>query len=193
MKKIFILIVSFIVMSFIASHQDHVDVNTESSKIRWKGSKISESHDGIVNIKQGKLILEHGRLVGGGFVIDMNTISTQDMSDKGNNKLNSHLRNEDFFDVENFPTSKLLIKSTKSISKDVYRITADLTIKGITNSIVFDTEIKISGIEYLATAKIKIDRTKWDIKYKSGSIFADLGDKAILDEIEFDVMLLSVK
>ena len=68
-----------------------------------------------------------------------------------------------------------------------------MTIKDITNRITFEANINVKGKSYLADSNLKIDRTKWDIKYKSGNFFTDLGDKAILDDIEFDIFLLSVK
>ena len=77
--------------------------------------------------------------------------------------------------------------------KSSYTIVADLTIKGITHTIDFVADVNINKLEFSATAKIKIDRTQWDIKYHSGNYFKDLGDKLILDEIEFDISLLSVK
>ena len=74
-----------------------------------------------------------------------------------------------------------------------YKVVADLTIKGITHPVTFQANVAINGLNFLARAKIKIDRTKWDIKYNSGSFFDGLGDYLILDEIEFDVFLLSEK
>ena len=74
-----------------------------------------------------------------------------------------------------------------------YEILANLTIKGITHPIAFEADVSINGVNFLAKAKIKIDRTKWGIKYGSGSFFEDLGDKMILDEIGFDIFLVSVK
>lgn len=75
----------------------------------------------------------------------------------------------------------------------MYKVAADLTIKEITNRITFSTHLTAKQNSFLATANIKIDRTKWDIKYGSGSFFENLGDRMILDDIEFDIFLLSVK
>jgi len=107
--------------------------------------------------------------------------------------IEEHLKNEDFFDVENFPTSKLVITSAEQRTDNIYKITADLTIKGITNKIVFTANVTVKRNNFLATANIVIDRTKWDVVYKSGNIFKDLGDKIIHDEINFDIFLLSEK
>ena len=84
--------------------------------------KITESHNGDIKIKSEKLILENGRIIGGDVVIDMTTINTTDMSEKYNQKLNSHLNNEDFFYVEKFPISELKIISLENSGRSKYMI-----------------------------------------------------------------------
>ena len=196
MKKIFLsAILSVITLFAMATkpHVDHVRVNTENSTVKWKGSKISSSHEGTVNILKGNLNIDHGTLVGGQFSIDMQTLATTDMSEEYNKKLDGHLKDEDFFNVSEFPTASITIINAVRGSGNSYKIIANLTIKGITHPISFAADVNVNGKNFLATAKIKIDRTKWDIKYNSGNYFKDLGDKLILDEIEFDIFLLSVK
>jgi polyisoprenoid-binding protein YceI len=196
MKKIFLsAILSVITLFAMATepHVDHVRVNTENSTVKWKGSKISSSHEGTVNILKGNLNIDHGTLVAGQFSIDMQSLATTDMSEEYNKKLDGHLKNEDFFNVSKFPTASVTITNAVKGKGNSYKVVADLTIKGITHPITFAADVNINGKNFLATAKIKIDRTKWDIKYNSGNYFKDLGDKLILDEIEFDIFLLSVK
>ena len=96
-----------------------------------------------------------------------------------------------FFDVSNFPNSGIKITDVDKVEAESYRITADLTIKDITHSIYFDAYVKKQELNYEVTSNIKIDRTKWDVQYNSGNFFENLGDKLILDEIEFDVKLIS--
>ena len=195
-QKLLILSLAFFtLMSFTTvMHQDHIKVNTSNSTIKWKGSKVTSSHEGNIKLSSGKLILEHGKLVGGEFEIDMTTIVNTDIEDKEyRQKLEGHLKNEDFFNVNEFKTASLIITTVKLIEESSYELQANLTIKGITHEIKFNADVKIKGTAFLAIAKIKIDRTKWDIKYNSGSFFDGLGDYLILDEIEFDVYLLSVK
>lgn len=196
MKKVFLsAILSVITLFAMATklHVENVRVNTENSTVKWKGSKISSSHEGTVNIIKGALNIDHGTLVGGQFSIDMQSLSTTDMSEEYNKKLDSHLKNEDFFNVSEFPTASITITNALRENGNSYKIIANLTIKGITHPISFAADVNVNGKNFLATAKIKIDRTKWDIKYNSGNYFKDLGDKLILDEIEFDIFLLSVK
>ena len=201
MKKIFlsVLLVSFTVLAIATKpHIDHIKVSTEGSVVKWTGSKIGSSHEGTVKIQDGVLDINHGTLVGGNFTIDMTSIKCTDIeSVKKNAYFVSHLKNEDFFNVESFPTASIKITNAARGQGNLYKVVADLTIKGITHSISFAVDIQVGVISdtgriiYEADAKIKIDRTKWDIVYKSGSIFKDLGDKIILDEIEFDIHLLS--
>ena len=197
MKKIFLsAILSVITLFAMATkpHVDHVRVNTENSTVKWKGSKISSSHEGTVNILKGTLNIDHGTLVGGQFSIDMSSITCTDIqSEKKNKYLVDHLKDEDFFNVSEFPTASITIINAVRGSGNSYKIMANLTIKGITHPISFAADVNVNGKNFLATAKIKIDRTKWDIKYNSGNYFKDLGDKLILDEVEFDIYLLSVK
>ena len=194
-QKLLILSLAFFtLMSFTTvMHQDHVKVNTITSTVKWKGSKVASSHEGNIKLSSGKLIFDHGKLVGGEFEIDMSTIVNTDMEGRMKQRLEWHLKNEDFFNVAEFPTSTITITNAVKGEGNTYKVVADLTIKGITHPISFDADVNVNGLNFLAAAKIKIDRTKWDIKYNSGNFFKDLGDKLILDEIEFDVFLLSEK
>jgi polyisoprenoid-binding protein YceI len=196
MKKIFLsAILSVITLFAMATkpHVDHVRVNTENSTVKWIGSKITENHEGTINIAKGYLGIEHGTLVSGQVIIDMKSIHTTDMSDKMNQKLDGHLKSKDFFNVDEFSVATIIIKDAFRGEGNSYEIGAELTIKGITNKIRFEANVDVNGQNFLATAKIKIDRTKWSIKYGSGSFFENLGDKLILDQIVFDISLLSVK
>jgi polyisoprenoid-binding protein YceI len=196
MKNIFLsAILSVITLFAFATNPraDNVPVNAENSTVKWIGSKISENHEGIINVAKGYLVIENGTLVSGQVIIDMESIQTTDMSDKYNKKLDGHLKSKDFFNTEEFSVATITIKDAIRGEGNSYQIGAELTIKGITNKIRFGADVDVDGVNFLATANIKIDRTKWDIKYNSGNFFKDLGDKLILDEIQFDVSLQSVK
>ena len=195
-KKILILSLSFLsLMSFTTMlNQDHVKVNIEASTVKWIGSKITSSHEGDIKISSGKLVLEDGMLVGGEFVIDMTSMVCTDLKpNEGGDKLVKHLKADDFFGVENHPTSTLKITNVSHVSASNYLITADLTIKGITHPVDFNADVKINNEAYLATSTLVFDRTKYGIEYNSGSFFDNLGDYLILDDITLELFLLSVK
>ena len=77
------------------------------------------------------------------------------------------------------------IKKATAKTATNYDVTGDLTIKGQTNPITFDLATTANS----ATTKFNVNRTKYDIKYGSGSFFDNLGDKAIADEFELEVAL----
>ena len=197
MKKTFLTIALAIITTFSFATKPHIDnvrVNAENSTIKWIGSKVASSHEGTVNIQRGMLMIEHGTLVGGQFSIDMTSISNTDIeSEEYRAKLDGHLKSKDFFNVEQFQLATITITKAVKGDDNSYKIVADLTIKGITHPVTFPAKVTINGLNFSATAKIKIDRTKWGVEYNSGNFFKDLGDYLILDEIEFDVYLLSVK
>ena len=197
MKNLFIpllFITALLISSFTTSHTNDVKVNTENSKLIWTGSKPTGSHTGTIDIVSGFLTFDHGNFVGGNFAIDMNTILCTDIeSESKNNYFVSHLKDEDFFNVEKFSDADLKITKVFKIDQRNYSVLADLTIKGITKPIAFDAEVTGNGNSFVAKSKFTIDRTKWGVEYKSGNIFKNLGDKIIYDDIEFDVFLISNK
>ncbi len=166
-----------------------------TSIIKWHGKKVTGKHDGEIKITEGSLSMAGEELKGGEFTIDMGSITDTDLTDAAyNKKLITHLKSDDFFNVEKFPTAVLKIKNAKSVhgfTGPTYEVTADLTIKGKTNEVKFPAMIKTKDGKTTATANITIDRTKWDIKYGSGKFFTGLGDKVIYDEFNLDIALAS--
>ncbi|HZV68374.1 MAG TPA: YceI family protein [Saprospiraceae bacterium] len=195
MTKLFFFLV-FIAGSITvnAGNPDHTTtfkVNTDQSVIAWVGHKVTGEHNGTIGIKDGSLIWNHGVLESGTITIDMASVTVLDQQGGGKTKLEGHLKSDDFFGVEKFPTATLAI--TKAISKGdgLYTITADLTIKGITKPVTFDANVKTENNKLTATADIKVDRTLYDIRYGSGKFFDDLGDKAIYDEFDLNIKLVA--
>lgn len=158
--------------------EEEKEVNVSESKVTWKGYKVTGSHYGTINLKSGKLMFEGDKLTGGEFVVDMATLVSEDLSGNSKGKLEGHLKSDDFFGVETYPTSKLVFTKVKSTGKNRYEVTGNLTIKETTQKVNF--EIAIYGSK--ATANLTIDRSKFDVRYGSGSFFENLGDKTIYDD-----------
>ncbi|MFT4832428.1 MAG: polyisoprenoid-binding protein YceI [Psychroserpens sp.] len=161
------------------------EVKTSESTVTWKGYKVTGSHYGTINLSEGALMFEGDKLTGGEFIVDMTSLISTDLEGESKGKLEGHLKSDDFFGIENNPTSKLVFINVKATGKNSYQVTGDLTIKGKTNPITFD--VSVYGNK--ATATMKVDRSKYDVKYGSGSFFDNLGDKTIYDEFDLVVDL----
>lgn len=175
-----VALVAFTTFSFTTKAGEKKDIKLDKSKVVWKGYKVTGSHEGTVDLKSGFLNFDGGKLTGGEFVIDMTSISSTDLQGGGKEKLDGHLKSDDFFGVENHPTAKLVFTKVKASGKNAYSVTGNLTIKGKTNPVSFS--ISIYGNK--ATASLKVDRTKYDVRYGSTSFFDGLKDKAIYDEFD---------
>ena len=174
-----------VVLSTASATAQTKKINTTTSAIEWVGKKVTGQHNGTVNFKDGALVFKGSKLKGGTFTVDMTSLSATDLSGEYQGKLNGHLKADDFFGTDKFPTAKLVFKKIGTKSANVYTVTADLTIKGITKPVVFDLTVKGNT----ATTAFNVDRTKYDIRYNSKSFFESIGDKAIYDEFELKVAL----
>jgi polyisoprenoid-binding protein YceI len=161
------------------------EVNTEKSKVAWKAYKVTGSHYGTVALKSGVLMFDNDKLTGGEFTVDMTSLMSLDLEGEYQQKLEGHLKSDDFFSVESHPSASLVFTKVKPTGKNSYEVTGDLTIKGITKPVTFDVSVYGSK----ATATMKVDRAQYDVKYGSGSFFDDLGDKTIYDEFDLVVDL----
>lgn len=174
-----IVMVAFMTLSFTTVDNKKV-VNTKNSKVTWKGYKVTGSHQGTINIKSGYLSFNGDKLTGGEFTIDMSSITNTDLSGEYKSNLEGHLKSDDFFGVQKFPTAHLMFTKVKSVGKNSYKVTGKITIKGKTETIKFD--LSVYGNK--ANVALKIDRTKFDVRYGSTSFFDNLKDKAIYDEFD---------
>ena len=178
-------------------------VNAASSAILWEGYKPTGTHNGSVNIKSGNLDVTDGVISGGNFVIDMNSISTLDLDGEYKTKLDVHLKGtgedgkDDFFNVEKYPEAKFEITKVTSLKNDTtanFIVYGNLTIRDKTHNIPIKAKVSVSGDDIVvATPKFSIDRTKWGIQYNSKSIFPNLKDHVIDDEMGLKITLMAKK
>jgi len=193
MKKLLLLpILAILMMAAQVATTYNVDVN--SSTIVWTGYKVTGKHTGTVKVKNGNLTWDAGKLTGGSFEIDMNSITDTDLEGEYAGKLVGHLKSDDFFGVAKYPTSKFVI--TKAIPQDTkgnYKIVGNLTIKEKTNEVKFLASVSESNGTINASGKITVDRSEYDVRFGSGSFFDNLGDKTIYDEFDLQVSLVAKK
>ena len=168
------------------------NVDTSVSVLNWKGTKPGGAHDGTVALQSGALSLENGALKSGEFVIDMQTITNVDMKGSdGAASIEGHLKSADFFDVATYPTSTFIITNVAEVQGKL-AVTGDLKIKDITKSVTIAATISTeNGVTVFKSEIFTIDRTNFNVKYKSKSFFSlkELKDKFIDDLMEMSFVV----
>jgi polyisoprenoid-binding protein YceI len=173
-------------------------VSTNTSTVEWVGKKVTGAHNGFIKLASSDLEVTDGMISGGKIIIDMSSITCEDLKGEWGDKLVGHLKSDDFFGVENHKTSEFVINKVSPIAaaksgENNHIIAGNLTIKGITHPIEFPALITVKGDAVAAVGEAKVDRTKYDIKYGSSNFFESLGDKAIDNEFSVKFKLAAKK
>ncbi len=174
-------------------------VDTQASVIEWKGSKPTGTHNGTVQLSEGIIDVQEEMVKAGSFVIDMTTITDLDLEGDMKNNLEAHLKGTvegkegDFFNVNQYPSAKFEITEI-TVNEGKTMVSGNLTMKDKTHNVTFPASISMQGdsIE-LKSETFSIDRTLWDVNYGSKSVFDNLGDKFINDEIELTITVVASK
>ena len=176
-------------------------VDTQNSVIEWTGSKPSGKHNGTINLKSGELAVKNDTIESGMFVIDMNSIVVSDLAaGDGKEDLEAQLKGtgdkageDHFFNVTKFPEGTFEIVSITAENGKA-KINGNLTLKGVTKPVEFTATTTNNGDEMTLTSDaFLINRTHWNVNYASKSIFDDLKDKFVNDDIELVVKLKATK
>ncbi len=180
-----------------------VAVDTDNSVINWEGSKPTGTHVGTINLSEGSVAIADGKVTGGSFVIDMNTITDTDLEGDMKVGLENHLKGysegkeDHFFDVAKYPTGKFEITKITALSGDEAAnsmVYGNLTLKDQTKEVGFKANIDVNGNRVVVTTpQFTINRTDWGVNYGSKSVFDNLGDKFINDEIGLAINLTAGK
>lgn len=140
-------------------------IDVAASKIEWIGTKVTGKHNGTINLKSGSVFVKDGAVVAGKFVADMASLDDKDLSGEYHDKLNKHLKSDEFFDVEKFPEGIFEISSVEA-SANGATVKGNLTLKGVTHGVTFDANIVVEkNVPKAAKATFNIDRKKWGIVY----------------------------
>ena len=191
-RNITILVV---VLFSVLLPNDTLQIDLKQSQIEWIGRKVTGKHTGTLDLLEGWVLMDRNTPIRGRFIFDMTTLSNTDIEfPQWKLKLENHLKSNDFFYVDSFPQVILEINGNKSILEEdnsdfKHQIKADLTIRNITHEITIPYELVKSDGIFRAEGYVDVDRTLYNIQYKSGMFFHDLGDKLIDDNftIQFKV------
>ena len=183
----FIITIALTLISISFSYSQSLTANKTQSLIRWYGEELTgKTHFGNLSFKEGRIELQDGLIIGGTFVVNMTSLSVEDLSGGAKARLEGHLRSDDFFSVDKYPEATLKISQKAKVEGDVQKLYGELTIKGIKHAVDFSI---ILVDKKTATANLTFDRSKYNVRFRSGSFFENLGDKLILDDIRMEVSL----
>ena len=161
-------------------------INPDQSIIVWTGREVTTSkHFGNIYFASGQFEVKSGLISSGEFVVDMTTIDNQDLPEERRGRLEAHLKSDDFFSVESHPTALLSILSSESVAEGKWLVLGELTIKTFTHPVEFEMLNSNDGWK----ANLVFDRSKYEVKFRSGTFFENLGDKLIYDDIELAINL----
>lgn len=169
-------------------------VSVADSALKWRGAKVTGEHYGTIKLKEGSIRLDGKSVVGGAFAVDMGSIVNEDLAaPEWNKKLVTHLMSEDFFAVAEHPVSTFTITAVAPLATAeegrTHTVSGDLTIRGVTHAVSFPAKISVGETAAEAYALVKLDRTRWGLRYGSGKFFQGLGDKMIRDEFTLELAL----
>lgn len=182
-----LIIITILLCSAYSIYPQDKSLNLETSNIRWYGEEITgKQHYGDLKFSSGNIQINNEVVTNGSFIVNMNSLTVEDLSGGGKKRLEGHLRSTAFFGVSDHPQASLSISSMVEIEGNSQILDGQLTIKGVTHPINFSLTLTP---ENNASAILVFDRSKYDVRFRSGSFFDELGDKLILDEIKLEVAL----
>ncbi len=193
-KKIFITTAFIFLATILVNAQTIFKADVSGSKITWLGKKVTGEHSGTINLASGEITINKDMLTKADFQIDMNSLKSTDMSDEGYRaKLDGHLKSDDFFGVDKFPKASFVMDKAVKIQKGTTFVNGRITIKGTTLPMTIKAVITDTPEGKRIYADLTIDRTKFNLKYGSGSFFDNLGDKTIYDDFNVSLNILLKK
>ena len=182
-----LLSICLFLMAFGISQAQNLNQLSSQSYLRWYGEELTgKTHFGNLSFKKAQINLQDGVITSGNFLVNMTSLTVEDLSGGGKVKLTRHLKSDDFFSVEKHPEAILTITQKAKVENGVQSLVGELTIKGIHHPVEFTMTL---GDNNSANAQLTFDRSKYEVRFRSGSFFENLGDKLILDDIKLEANL----
>jgi polyisoprenoid-binding protein YceI len=158
------------------------NIDVAGSSIGWIGTKVGGQHNGTFNLTEGVLVINEGNIAGGNFTIDMNSVAVLDLQGEDKGKLEGHLKSNDFFAADQYPTARFDVTSvvpfdtatmTSKLEGATHMISGNLTMRDATKNVSFPAIVTIEGNKVSAKADFNIDRSEWGVNFKGPNNPAD--------------------
>ena len=178
----------------LATPQGHYELDTETSVVRWTGRNLFNHHQGTLKLSGGSIEVQNGILQSARFTLDMNSIACEDLVDTAYNAmLIHHLRDDDFFAVDRFPTAEFICDRADPLPSCTpgtpnYTLHGTITLRGVTQPLSFPAVIAAADTDHLTgQAQFELDRTQFGSHYGSGKLFSFLGKHVVNDNVHLHI------
>lgn len=148
----------------------------DSSRIEWTGFDPNGAHKGFFDLKDGKIRIEDGRVVGGVFNIDIASMETQEPATAEiRGMMLDKLQGPDFFNILKFPSATFEILEVTPYTGNKFvgvnganaLVHGQLTMLGKSLVISFPAKIELNDKRILVDAAFTLDRTDWGMESAS--------------------------
>ncbi len=116
--------------------------------------------------------------------------------DTGVEQRDAHLRSNDFFDMVTFPEIRFVGTGIETVDSTTYRVTGDLTIKGVSKSVTLDVEVTGSAVDPMGNHRVgfeasaTVNRKDWGITWNAP---LEAGGVLVSDKITLDIDISAIK
>ena len=116
--------------------------------------------------------------------------------DTRNADRDAHLRTNDFFDMENYPEIRFVSTSVEPVDATTYRVTGDLTIKGVTKPVTLDVEYTGSAVDPFGNTRVgfegsvTVNRKDWGVNWNAP---LEAGGVLVSEKVVLELEVSAVK
>ncbi|MER6310717.1 YceI family protein [Streptomyces sp. NPDC001739] len=147
---------------------------------------------GTFGAYEGRLVLDGTDPSRSAATVDVEIASI----DTGIADRDAHLRGADFFDAENFPRMTFRSTAAERVAGDRYRLTGDLTLRGVTKPLTIDLEFHGSATDVYGAERVgfegsaEILRSDWGLTWNAA---LEAGGVMVSDKVKLSFDISAVK
>ena len=107
-----------------------------------------------------------------------------------------HLRSNDFFDMEKYPTISFASTAVDKVDDDTYRVTGDLTIKGVTKPVTVDFEYAGTAVDPFGNTRlglegsVVVNRKDWGVSWNAA---LEAGGVLVSEKVTLEFEVSAIK
>ena len=177
MKKVHITFVLALFVAVASLQAQTFTLNQKNSQLNWTGKAAFSTYEltGTLESDKGSIVISDNKIESLEVTVDMKSL------DHKNNRLKSHLRGKDFFEVKKFTKATFTLSEPVAIENGQAKLKGTLTIKNTSHQEDMEAIVSVNDGNVMLSFQTKIDRTKYGVKFNSPSFFKKMKENAIAD------------